>query len=63
MKNQNRNSFVPYRGPVIGDPDAGLLPSPYEFHVPKPYRYRGAKTLAILIVGFVVALYAFGVFG
>lgn len=62
MKNQNRNSFVTGRGPVMSNPEAGLLPSPYEFHVPKPYRYRGPKTIAILIVGFVVALYALGVF-
>ena len=60
MKNQNRNSFVPYRGPVIGDPNAGLLPDPWgkPFDVPKAAPITWFKAVVILAVGTAVVVWA-----
>ena len=58
MKNQNRNSFVTGRGPVMSNPEAGLLPSPYEFDVPKAPPITWFKAVVILAVGTAVVVWA-----
>lgn len=54
MKNQNRDSYVKGRGPVMGNPDAGLYPDPWSepFTVPKasPFSWiKGVAGLAVIV--------------
>ena len=60
MKNQNRNSFVTGRGPVMSNPEASLLPDPWgkPFDVPKAPAITWFKAVVILAVGTAVVVWA-----
>ena len=59
-----RHSYTPYRGPIISNPDAGLLPNPWEepFTVPKASPRTWVKGIILLGVGVVFTLWGLGVF-
>lgn len=59
-----RHSYTPYRGPIISNPEAGLLPDPWgtDFTVPRASRWAWIKAIIILAIGFTVVLVSLGAF-